>query len=61
MTVSKHSQDGTVAGSKLSFSAYFCYAILPSLLCSVPSSLCLETVIKTYMKLTSAECTVENS
>jgi len=28
---------------------------------SVPSWLCLETVIKTCMKLTSAECTVENS
>jgi hypothetical protein len=27
----------------------------------VPSGLCLETVIKTCMKITSAECTVENS
>jgi len=27
----------------------------------VPSWLCLEAVIKTYMKLTSAECTVEIS
>jgi len=28
---------------------------------AVPSWLCLEAVIKTCMRLTSAECTVENS
>ena len=28
---------------------------------TVPSWLCLEAVIKTYMKLTNAECAVENS
>ena len=35
--------------------------IIRSSLLHIPSWLCLEAVIRTCMKLTSAECTVENS
>jgi len=35
--------------------------IIWSFLLYIPSWLCLEAVIKTYVQLTSAECTEENS